>query len=292
MKKFILISVFLLVYCIPLSSDPLKIGRVSINVEKTVNRLKPIAEYIVNQVPEAGFTSAQVVVVKQVDELIAMARAGEIDWITESCYTSALLIHKSNMVPILVRHRKGHRSYGSVMVVSPGIDHWTDLIGKKIAAEDSGSFSGYFLIYRELIQKNLPLKFLENPRQASDSNHVNLVFSGDEENSVAWFKMNLAQAAIFSDLDYSNPELIPDTVKKKMTVFYQSEKYPRALELLSANLSLKIRDAIKVELFKLGEKKDHPLLKTYGRSTGFSELSSKQHEQLKSIYTFAEKNPL
>ena len=292
MKKIILISLFVLIYSIPLSAKPLTIGRVSINVEKTVNRLKPIAEYIVHQVPEAGFTSAQVVVAKKVDELIAMARAGEVDWVTESAYTSALLIHKSNMTPVLVRHRKGHKTYGSVMVVSPGIQKWTDLIGKKIAAEDSGSFSGYFLIYRELIQNKIPLKFLENPRQALSPEHVNLVFSGDEENSVAWFKMNLAQAAIFSDLDYSDPKLITDTLKKKMTVFYQSEKYPRALELLSTNLSLKIRDAIKVKLLELGEQKDHPLLKTYGRSTGFSELTTKQHEQLKSIYTFAEKNPL
>ncbi len=275
---------FMLPMCV--SAEVLTIAKVSESASKTVDRLQPVADAVLASMPGSRFDSAQVYVARDLDHLLAAVRDNRVHWVTESLLISAILAEEANMRPALVRHKKGVSHYGSVVLANGSMSRLSDLLGKKIAAEDDTSFSGYFLVLKACIEQGLKVTHLNSIRSATVPDAINFVFSFDEENSLAWLQKSLVAAAIFSDTDASDPEFVPETLRARANVIYESETYPRAIESLAGSLSDQEQGAITTALLRLGKDTDNPILKQYGSTSGFHRMSAIEVDQLENVYRF------
>ncbi len=265
-------------------AEPLVIGRVSSNITKTVKSLEPIANLVQAHLGSTRFDSVIVRVAQDLNQLIAWVNAGEVHWVTESAFAASRLINEAGMTAKLARFKKGQHSYGSVLVSLSETSSLNDLLGKKIAAEDPDSFSGYFLIYMQLRESGLPINQLGNIRDQEHNSSVNIVFSNGEKNNLMWLKHGLVDAAIFSDLDYQDSKFFPDLLKSKTQPIVQTAQYPRALELFSRELDQKDMDAISNILLAL--EPTHPAMMQYDKSTGFRLTNKNELSLLNSIHSF------
>ena len=265
------------------------LGRVSSNVTKTVNSLKPIAEYVQTNLPESRFTGVSIKVAKDLEELIHWAKEGKVHWVTESAFAAARLSNETPMMPTLARYKKGQKSYGSVLVVHNHVHSLDGLLGQKIAAEDPGSFSGYFLIFQALRKQGYNVAHLLNVRSPALEEAVNIVFSDSEKNNQRWLQHGLVQGAIFSDHEYDAPVFLLPNQKNAYVDLIRTEQFPRAIELFSSTLTTTERSQISELLIALTIQ--HDALQSYDQSTGFHKLSETELGKLKEIYDFfAEKD--
>lgn len=267
-------------------AEPFVIARVGHNPKKVVDSLKPVAEAVIESAGLTQFDRVEVKVMPNLQSLLAEAKTGKVHWISESAYAAALIHFESDLKAYLRRHKKGVASYGSVLISEKSITDWPDLIGKTVTAEDDGSFSGYFLVYRELRERGLPIHFLGNLRESKSDKHVNVIFSNDEENSWAWLSRGLTSSAIFSDTDAEEEGYLRQPQADKLHVMWESPKYPRAVELFSKNMGEENIEKIIAALYKLAEGDKHPVLKAYEKSYHFDALQAGDYQNLKSIYNF------
>lgn len=265
-------------------AEPLILGRISDNASKTVESMKPVGEFILNGWQDSRFDSVEIFVAEDSESMITAVLEGKVHWVTESAFTASILIHEANMHAALARHKKGEATYGSVLLTSNDISSAQDLVGKKIAAEDPGSFSGFFLAYKFVVELGLAVNYLNSVRAPVDEDAVNFVFSYDESNNRQWLNFGLVSGAVFSDKDYADDEFIGSGLRRKTNPLYISEQYPRTLELLSPNLTPVEQDYITQKLLTLNENLDHPVLEVYDKSTGFNLLGDEQMKQISSIY--------
>ncbi|QEP44396.1 hypothetical protein D5085_15440 [Ectothiorhodospiraceae bacterium BW-2] len=276
----------------PATAETLYISRVSSNIQKTVAKMQPIADYVIANRPELGFTQAKVVVAEDTAQLLQLAQKGELHWVSESAYTAALLVEANVMVPLLNRHKGGVKNYGSVLVAHKRYTSLEQLVGAKVATEDSGSFSGFFLLYRELMERGLPLKLLSSPREDAEADSINLVHSDDEENSLSWLQLDLVQAALFSDSDYHNRQFMSRDWVDKTRPLFQSKQYPRSIELFSTQLSSGQRELLVKSLLALAEEEpEGKLMRSYDKTSGFNRLTERDLEQINSIIAFIKSYP-
>ncbi|TCS43668.1 phosphate/phosphite/phosphonate ABC transporter substrate-binding protein [Reinekea marinisedimentorum] len=267
-------------------AEPFVVARVGNNTKKVVDSLKPVAETVIEQAGLSQFDRVEVKVMPNLDALLAEVKAGKVHWVSESAYAAALIHSESDMKAYLRRHKKGVASYGSVLLSNDQINDWADLLGKSITAEDNGSFSGYFLVYRQLREQGLPINFLSGLRDTKSADHVNIVFSSDEENSWAWLSRGLTDSAIFSSTDVEDEGYLQQPQAAHLKRFWQSPDYPRAVELFSQQLGEENIGKIISALYALAAEGEHPVLKAYEKSYQFDELNADDYQNLKSIYDF------
>lgn len=287
MLKYLLSGLLATVLFSSAFADPFVIARVSSNPKKTVDRLKPVAEAVISGAELSQFDSVEVRVFSDLDSLIADAKQGNVHWVSESAYAAAMIHHETELNAYLRRHKKGVASYGSVLLSDKTVVDMSSLVGKTLAAEDDGSFSGYFLVYRELKQLGLPINFLSNLRDSVSPDHVNIIFSNDEENSWAWISRGLVNSSIFSDTDLEESGHLLKPQAENLKVLWQSASYPRAVELFSTTLGEDAIERIIAALEALEAEDQHPVLKAYEKSYNFDRLTEEDFSNLDSIYEFA-----
>ncbi|PKG39013.1 hypothetical protein CXF74_10775 [Psychromonas sp. Urea-02u-13] len=115
MYKYILL---LLLFLRPaLFSKPFVIGRIGSNPIKLTLQLQGMAEYIANQLKSEGYTSGKVIIIKNYAELKEGIRSGRIDWVTDTGLVAARLENDGLARAVLVKWKKGHASYQSLLLV-------------------------------------------------------------------------------------------------------------------------------------------------------------------------------
>ena len=135
----------------------LRIGRISGNPRKHAGRLAKFGSYIA--IRHDSFDRVEVVLKNQADEMIAAAGRGEIDLISETVFTALRLEQDAGMEMRVLELKDSVRAYHSVILVRADSDihKLDDLRGSRIAFEDRGSTSGFFLPYVEMMKAGLNL---------------------------------------------------------------------------------------------------------------------------------------
>ncbi len=199
----------------------ISIGIVSEDAVKQIKTFQPTADYLAQKLSSGrNKYEGRVVVAKSVDNISELLKAQEVDFYFDSPFAAVIAVKKSGSVPFLRRWKDGVPEYRSVFIVkkNSSIRTLNDLYGKKIAFEDPGSTSAYFLPKTYLIQKGF------NVSEYPGKNNISYVFSGEDENTPIWIIEGKADIGAISNVNYEN---YPASIKEKITIIDRTKNVSR-----------------------------------------------------------------
>lgn len=249
------------------------LGDVSDEPIKKIKRFQPLADYLGENLGEQGINAGEVVIVPDLDSMIAAMKAGEVDLYFDSLYPATVVSEGSGAEPFLRRWKDGVAEYNTVFFtrVDSSINKLEDLPGKHLALEEKFSTSGYLLPVSYLLQSNL------NPVEKSATtapvaaDEIGYVFSRDDENTIQWVVSGRIEAGAIDNQSFAR---IPEETRSQLRIFAETDKIPRQLVLIAPDITPEQREEIKQVLLALDE----------------SEAGQKVLEQLKETEKFDEFN--
>ena len=264
----------------------LVIGRVSDNPRKHYKRLKPIVDYVAGHMKDLGIRQGSVLMAKNNQELIQYLNEGRVDWLTETIFSAIVFSDKAGAEIMLRRWKQGAPDYYSVFFArkNSGINSLEDLKGKKIAFEDPGSATAYFMPVHVLEKAGLNLVELSSPRIDPPADKIGYVFAGAELNISIWVHKGLADAGAFSNLDWEDDLDTLIAFKKDLKIIYKTGSFPRALELVRGNLDPKIKKRLKhVLMIAHNDAEAKEALNAYSKTIKFDEIKGGVKAELEDV---------
>ncbi len=256
--------------------ETLIIGRVSTNPKKHYQHLKPMVDYLAAQMADAGIKKGKVVFAKDSDEMIELLKLGKVDLISESPFL-ALTFHQSGAAEIFLRRwKKGTAEYRTVMISHKDgeVNSLSDLKGKKIAFQNGRSTTSFYVPAAIISQYGYDLIRLDSLNDTVPDNKVGYVFANKEVNIAAWLSKRLVDAGAISNIDWQNESDMPPVFKKDIKIIYESELFPRSVELVRTTLEPKIKLEIKELLLRAHESiKGKEALYEYQKTKRYDEIS-------------------
>ena len=233
----------------------LVIGRVTSDPKQTYKHLKPIVDYVAGHLKELGITEGSVLTAKDHEEMFRYLKEGKVDWMQKSVFEALMYLREARAEIALRSWRQGVPSYHTVIFArnDGAISSLKDLVGKKIAFEDPGSTSAYFVPAAILRRAKFKLVELSSPREKNPEGSIGYIFAGDELSITAWVHRGLADAGAYHDQNWSSPKDSPDSMRKDLKVFYVGKPMPRMIELLRGTLEPRIKARIKDVLLRAHE---------------------------------------
>ncbi|MEA3358329.1 MAG: phosphate/phosphite/phosphonate ABC transporter substrate-binding protein [Thermodesulfobacteriota bacterium] len=263
--------------------DTLIIGRVSDNPKKHYKRLKPMVDYVVSRLSDLGITRSGVLMAKNDQEMIEYLKEGKVDWVTETLFSALLFCDETDAEIMVRRWKEGRSDYCSIFFArkDSGINSINNLKGKKIAFEDPGSTTGYFVPMTVLKKTGLKPVKLASPREKPPAEGIGYVFAGRDINITTWVHKGLVDAGVYSDIDWENSDDCPPAFKKNLRIIYKSGPFPRAMEIIRKAVDPVIKKRIKEILLNAHkDPKAKKALNAYRETKRFDELTEKAKEQL------------
>jgi phosphonate transport system substrate-binding protein len=265
------------------AAGPLVIGRVYATPSKAYTEVKPIVDYVANHLGDLGITEGAVLVAKDRQEMMIFLKEGKVDWTTDSVISSLIYAEKTGADVLLRRWAAGVPTYYSVMFArkDSGINSLKDLKGRKIAFENPGSTSSFYIPIATLMKAGLDLSELPSPREKALTNKVGYTFAGDELSITTWVHRNLVDAGAYHNQNWEALESNPDAMKNNLKIFYQSKPFPRMVEVVRKNLDPKIKARLKEVLLKAHEDPAaQEALKAYNKTARFDEFRGEALSEL------------
>jgi phosphonate transport system substrate-binding protein len=245
--------------------------------------VKPIVDYVANHLGDLGITEGAVLVAKDRQEMMIFLKEGKVDWTTDSVISSLIYAEKTGADVLLRRWAAGVPTYYSVMFArkDSGINSLKDLKGRKIAFENPGSTSSFYIPIATLMKAGLDLSELPSPREKALTNKVGYTFAGDELSITTWVHRNLVDAGAYHNQNWEALESNPDAMKNNLKIFYQSKPFPRMVEVVRKNLDPKIKARLKEVLLKAHEDPAaQEALKAYNKTARFDEFRGEALSEL------------
>ena len=257
------------------SADPLVIGRVSTTPDKAYKEVKPIVDYVVTRLRDLEITEGAVLVAKDREEMIKFLNEGRVDWTTDSVISSLLYSEKARASILLRRWAGGIHSYYSVLFArkDAGINTLQDLKGRKMAYENRGSTTSFYIPAATILKAGIELTELSSPKEKVMAQKVGYAFAGDELNVTTWVHRRIVDAGAYHNQDWEMAETNPDTMKQDLKIFYQSKPLPRMVEVVRHKLDAKIKNRLKEILLAAHEDPEaKEALAAYHKTNKFDEF--------------------
>lgn len=271
MKRALLYSTALIICCLSAlfgtnaTAQALVLAQISDRPKKDFRQLRPMAEYMQQQLSAYGFDRAEVQLYPDIQALMDAVRQQRVHWVTETLLSSARLVQAGLATPVALKWKRNQKTYHSLIYVrddSP-IHSLSELQGRRIAFEHSNSFSSYYLPARALRQTGLTLHPLSHPSDAVPPDQVGFIFSRNERNNLLWVHKGIVDAGSVNNGDWENPGRLPDTLKQDMRIIHRSPAYPRAFELTTPALSPEASAALQEALLSIRQEQHEQLLFRY-----------------------------
>jgi len=253
----------------------LVIGKVTQNPKKLYRYLKPIADYAVKHMGDLGIIESKVLMCKNNRQMISYLKQKKVDWVTETTFSAVIFEQKAGAEIILRKWKKGVPEYHTVFFTrkDSGINNLSDLKGKTIAFEDSGSTTAYFIPAAVLIRQGLKLVQLATPVEKPPVGMVAYAFSGQEVNTATWVYRGFTAAGAFNNLDWEKDDHVRKSFRNEMKIFHRTQSFPRAVEVVRKDLDARIKQRlISVLLNAHRDPKAKNALKAYQKTKKFDEL--------------------
>jgi len=249
------------------------VGRVSGNPRKHAARLLAFGQHIVDN--HDAFDDVEVVLKHQPEDMIAAAERGDIDIISETVFAALQIEAAGTMKMELREWKENARSYHSVLLVlkkSP-IHKLEDLRGARIAFEDPGSTSGFFLPYVEIM--NAGLDMVPDASGQASSEHVRYLFGGAEINVVGSLVRGRVDVATISNLDMDDDEVVTGRFRDEIRVLHETRAVPRSVLLMRSSLPVPVRERAKDIMREMHlNEKGQSVLRKYFKVKQFEELDA------------------
>lgn len=219
------------------------IGMISTKPKKRIKSATPLADYIVERLPE--YSESNVLVSSSVDEIAGLLESGEVSMVTVTPYAALLIEEKSNAKVSALRWKQGVESYHSVIFArkDSNINDVKDLVGRTIIFEKDSSTSAFFAPSVYLLKQGFELQKLHSIKDKPDPDKIGYLFinehlqQSNEVNMSIWVFHKRLDAAAFSDLDWGEPKTTPVKAKEKLHIIAETPSIPRGTVLFSPTLS-------------------------------------------------------
>ena len=233
----------------------LVLGRISDDPKAHYEQLKPLLDYVVPRMRDVGITEGRILMARDTQQMTSYLRRGRVDWVTETSGTGMQLQRRAGAKPLLLTERGGVSRYHSVFFArkDSGIDSLADLQGRSIAFQGTGSTSAYIVPAAALLDQGLQLEILLSPMDRPTPDSVGYVFARSELNIAAWVHKRLVDAGVLSSLDWGDVRRMPPAFHQDMKIIHETPDYPRALEMVRANLDPKVEARLREVLLEAAD---------------------------------------
>lgn len=267
-------------------AEELVFGRISDSPKDSYRELKPLLDYVVPRMKSVGVTSGRILMAQDMSQMLGFLRRGEVDWVSETTAMGTLLQVRGNAMPILLTERSGVATYKTLIFVrkdSP-ITDLSQMKGRSIAFQRPSSTTSFFLPASMLIEQKYRLQNMQSPFTKVDSHEVGYIFAQSERNISTWVHKRIVDAGTFSTIGWENPNQMPPQFRKDFRVIATSAEVPRALELVSPQLSPKIRERLKEVLLNAHQDPAAAkALQRYYRTRVFKPVSPEEMRKLRAM---------
>lgn len=264
----------------------LVLGRLSDDPAAHYEQLKPLLDYVVPRMADVGIREGRVLMARDAQQMASYMRRGRVDWVSETSGSGMLLRERAGAVPLVLTERDGSSHYHSVFFVrrDSGIHDIDELRGHCIAFQRPSSTSAYFVPAGELLQRGFELEILLSPYESVNPGTLGYLFARSELNIATWVHKGLADAGVMSNLDWANPKRMPEAFRRDMRVIGQTGEYPRAVEMVRADMDPKVQARLREVL--IGAANDpaaSEALHQFFRTTRFLPVDAESERALERI---------
>jgi phosphonate transport system substrate-binding protein len=267
------------------ASGVLVFGRVSDDPKSQYVPMKALLDYVVAQMADVGIREGRVLMAPDALQMASYLHRGRVDWVSETGAGAMLLRQRADAETLLLAERDGIRRYHTIYFSrrDSKVKSIDDLRGHRIAFQNRTSTSAYFIPSMELLERGLAMEILGSPFDAPAPNSVGYVFARTERNIATWVHKGLVDVGAVSNLDWSNPQHIPEFFKSDFVILRESADVPRGVEMVRKSLDPKVRARLREVLLAMA---DDPAasaaLKRY-HSLHFFDLDDRDRRDLKRL---------
>lgn len=289
----IILSALLVSIFLPLmaAEGALVIGKVSNSPQKNLRQMQPMVDYVVAQMGDLGITRGEMLIAKNDEQMIRYIKEGRV---TEGLFASFKYRERAGSDFILRKWKKGGSEYRTVFITrkGSGIERMADLKGRRIAFEGPGSTSAYFLPKVVLIDRGLEPVALASPGKKPPGEKVGYAFAGAELNISALVYKGLVDAGAYSDLDWDNPESMPQAIRKDLKIFHTTFPVPRAIESVRGDLEPAIKKRL-IEILIAADQSPagREALVAYHQSSKIAAIDAEINSQIDKIWRTMQRLP-
>jgi len=292
--RFVGVALLALSLAIPVAASDgngvLVIGRVSDNPRAHYDRLKPLLDYVVARMGDVGITEGRILMARDGQAMISYLRQGRVDWVTETAGAAVGMMDRGGAEVLALGWRGGLYQYHSVFIVrrDSGLDSLNSLRGHSVGFQHPMSTSAYLVPAGMLLAEQLPVAILLSPLDQPSGEFVGYSFTGTEANSVAWVEKRIVDAAAISNQDWDDLVAPYPQYAESLQIIAQSPDYPRALELVRADLPAEVRNRLRDILYAAADDPEAaPALANYFGTERFSEPDQATLAQLEVLRKLA-----
>lgn len=267
-------------------SGVLVFGRVSDDPKSQYESMKALLDYVVQRMGDVGIHEGRILMARDALQMTSYLRRGRVDWVSETGAGAMLLQQRADAQTFLLSERNGIRRYHTIYFArrDSKVKSIDDLRGHRIAFQNSTSTSAYFVPAMELLEHGLSMEILGSPFDAPVENSVGYVFARTERNIATWVHKGLVDVGVVSNLDWANPQHVPEFFKSDFVILRESADVPRGVELVRRDLDTRVRARLhEVLLAMAGDPAATTLLEPYHQSLHFFDLGARDRTDLKRL---------
>jgi phosphonate transport system substrate-binding protein len=269
-----------------LEAEILRLGSISKDPQKEIEKFLPLARYIEKNLQPSGITDVKVVVAKSIPHMASLFNADKIDIFIDSPFPIVAVRCLSKTKLLLRRWKKGSRAYYTVIFVRKDSDikELDELKGKKIAFDDPFSSSGYLLPKVSLMNEGFRVIPVKSISDNVKSNEIGYIFSYDDDNTLFWVSRGYVAAGAVDDQNFFHSA---KKYKDSLRIIYRTLPIPRHIVSYRANLRPWLVARIKGILIQMEYMKEgRETLRKFEKTTRFDNLSPDDLAVLEKIQSF------
>lgn len=264
----------------------LVLGRISDDPRSHYEQLKPLLDYVVPRMAGVGIRSGRILMARDLRQMAAYLRRGQIDWVTETAGNAASLERIAGAHLLLGTERDGATHYRSLVFVradSP-VRSLQDLRGRSIAFQNPFSTTAYYLPTILLLDAGLPVEPLLTPMDKPSPGMVGYVFARTEANIGAWVHKRLVDAGAMSNLDWQNPQRMPTAYARDLRIIAESRPVPRALILTRGSMPPRVEARLREVLLEAAQDPEAgEALRRFINTSRFVPLDAADREAIRAL---------
>lgn len=264
-------------------SHVLVLGRITDDPQAHYPQLQPLLDYVVAHMHDLGIREGRVLMARDAQQMASYLRRGRVDWVTETAGTAVALGQRADARPLLLTERSGVRDYHSVFFVrkeSP-VRQLADLRGHTVALQNVASTSAYLVPAMTLLEHGMVPQILQSPDDVPTADAVGYVFARTELNIATFVQKGMVDGGVVSSVDWDDERRVPPAFKHDLRVIFRTAPYPRAVEVVRADLDVRVRDRLQqVLLDAANDPAARGALQRFFGTSGFHRVDARMQQRL------------
>jgi phosphonate transport system substrate-binding protein len=262
------------------NARPLVVGSVNEDPIEEIQVFAPFARYLAEGLADDGITSGQVKVAKNMDAMIEMIRAGEVDLYIDSPFPAVNVAQKSGGKLLLRRWKGGVSEYSSVVFVraDSAVKSIEDLRGKMVSFEEPWSSSAFFLPKLSLVESGFRVTEKTDFQSSVEPDEIGYIFSTSDKNTMLWV---LRKRVVAGAMDEAKMKKRAGMNYDDLRVIYKTSKIPRHVVVHRGDLDPALVTRIKDILLNM-EKSENgkAVLQGFEATTRFDEIPEQSLDKM------------